>query len=322
MGIWKELEQILSEDELPGDDFCQKIFHGPSGQLPGLEYLIIDRMAHLIFVISYQGLLAEDLSELVGVLQLKFPGHFIQIQERGTGPARDVYVSGEIPDSLTLSEGELRYYLHPGRGQNIGFFPDMINGRARISSYINEREIRPVVLNLFSYTCSFSVTAIKAGALRVDNWDMNRNSLNIGKMNHELNGLDLRMKQAAFYSHDIFKSFGKIRRNGPYDLIIMDPPPYQGTSFTYIRDYPKLIKRMAGWLKEGGAGLFCLNAADCSWDNFKSLLEQSLPGRFTSWERVSPPEEYTGRFPERALKCYFLSEWSLTQTDKPASSSS
>ncbi|OQY34301.1 MAG: hypothetical protein B6241_05385 [Spirochaetaceae bacterium 4572_59] len=311
MSIWNELKQYLTEFRIDQAEGCQKIFHGPSGKLPGLESLIIDRMSHVIFVISYNVLLTEDLSELVHILNESFPAHYLRIQERGQGPSRDLYVSADMPECSTVTEADGLFQIHPGRGQNIGFFPDMINGRSRIRNYLKQRESRAIVLNLFSYTCAFSVAALQGGASRVDNWDMNRNSLRIGKDNHDQNGFDVRAKKSRYFAHDILKSLAKVRKNGPYDLIIMDPPPFQRTSFTYTRDYPKLIRRTEEWLKEGGACLFCLNASDCSWQDFELMIRDSLSGEFENWENVSPPEKFIGRYPDRGLKSYFLTGWQV-----------
>ena len=315
MSIWKELDQFVSEHQANGADNYQKIFHGPAGLLPGLEYLLIDRLAHLVFVVTYQSLQSEDLSSLVEILERHYPGHFIRIQERGNGPSRDLYVTGTMPEKIKVREGELFYYIHPQRGQNIGFFPDMVKGREKVQSYLAGQSGNSRVLNLFSYTCAFSVATLKAGAGRVDNWDMNRNSLKIGRENHELNGLDISAKQARFFSHDIFKSMGKIKQNGLYDLIIMDPPPFQGGSFSFKRDYPKLIRRTGKWLKPDGAVLFCLNAPTFDWEEFETMIRENLDGEFRSWERVPSPPEFYGRFYDRGLKCFFLTGWVVSEEE-------
>lgn len=214
-----------------------------------------------------------------------------------------------LPGEMTLREEGLSYLMHPARGQNLGFFPDMIQGRRRVAAYVRESSSPPRVLNLFSYTCSFSVAALSAGAARVDNWDMNRNSLAVGRRNHRLNGLEGREKRDRYFGCDIFKSFGKLRKNGPYDLLILDPPPHQGGSFSYRKDYPKLIGRLGQWLRPGGAALLCLNAADCGWEEFREMIAEALTGGFARWEALPPPAAYVGRFPDRGLKCYFLTDW-------------
>ena len=62
----------------------------------------------------------------------------------------------------------------------------MKNGR----SFIKEISKDKNVLNLFSYTCAFSVCAISAGASKVVNVDMAKNALTTGRTNHHLNNLE------------------------------------------------------------------------------------------------------------------------------------
>ncbi|MCT7000003.1 class I SAM-dependent methyltransferase, partial [Salmonella enterica] len=77
------------------------------------------------------------------------------------------------------------------------------------------------VLNLFAYTCGFSVAAIEGGAEHVVNLDMARGVLSRGRDNHRLNGHDL--SRVTFLGHDLFKSWAKVIHSGPYDLVIIDP---------------------------------------------------------------------------------------------------
>ena len=78
----------------------------------------------------------------------------------------------------------------------------------------------------------------------------------------------------------------------------------QGKSFSYKKDYPRLIKRVPEIVKPGGAVLFCLNAPDCSGGEFLEMIAENLPGRFESITAVPCPDAYLGRYPERGLKTY------------------
>ena len=55
-------------------------------------------------------------------------------------------------------------------------------------------------------------------------YNMSRGALKIGQRSHDLNELLKQGKIAKFLSHDLFKSWGKLKRNGPYDCIVADPP--------------------------------------------------------------------------------------------------
>ena len=91
------------------------------------------------------------------------------------------------------------------------------------------------MLNLFAYTCAFSIAALAGGARQVVNNDMSRPSLDWGRENHQRNGQDLR--SVSMLPHNLFKSWWKIRSLGPYGLIIIDPPTYQRGSFDAEKDY-------------------------------------------------------------------------------------
>ena len=67
--------------------------------------------------------------------------------------------------------------------QNNGYFPDMKNGREYITKISKDK----IVLNLFSYTCAFSIAALKGEARSVSNIDMSKSALTTGRENHHLN---------------------------------------------------------------------------------------------------------------------------------------
>ncbi|MEZ9856583.1 class I SAM-dependent methyltransferase, partial [Vibrio breoganii] len=95
---------------------------------------------------------------------------------------------GELNDSPVVVEHGLKYQLDIGRNQNFGLFLDMRNGRQWVQDNAKDKN----VLNLFAYTCGFSVAAIAGGARQCMNVDMSRGSLNKGRDNHRLNEHDMR----------------------------------------------------------------------------------------------------------------------------------
>jgi 23S rRNA (cytosine1962-C5)-methyltransferase len=153
-------------------------------------------------------------------------------------------------------------------------------------------------LNLFAYTCAFSVVAGQAGARHVLNLDMSDGALAIGKQNHQLNGLT---GGASFMPHDIFKTWGKINRMRPYELIIVDPPSYQKGSFVATKDYARLMRRLPELLTPGGHALLCLNAPELDLAFLKDQM-QALAPELTFVERVANPPAFADVSPERALK--------------------
>ena len=120
-------------------------------------------------------------------------------------------LSGTVPKSHVVTENGMRFLVNLLSGKNHGIFLDMANGR----TWVRENTKDENVLNLFAYTCGFSVAALHGGALQVVNIDMAAGPMKNGKRNHELNNL----QGARFLTHNIFKTWGKIRKLGTLDQI-------------------------------------------------------------------------------------------------------
>ncbi|QTD47365.1 class I SAM-dependent methyltransferase [Ottowia testudinis] len=166
------------------------------------------------------------------------------------------------------------------------------------------------VLNLFAYTCAFSIAALQGGAAHVVNIDMARGALAIGQQNHQLNGLTA---GATFWPHDIFNTWGKITRAGPYDLIIADPPSYQKGSFVATKDYARLLRRLPDLLAPGGHALLCLNAPELSMEFLHDLVSEHAPAlRFV--KRVPNPAVFADVDEGRGLK---VGVWRLAEPLAP-----
>ena len=134
----------------------------------------------------------------------------------------------------------------------------MKNGR----SFIKEMAKNKNILNLFSYTCGFSLFAYAGGASSITNVDMNKSVLSKGRENHRINNFDT--KNIHFMPYNILKSFSRIKKNGPYDMIIIDPPSFQKGSFIASNDYIKIVKKLDLLSKKDTIVLACLNAPELS----------------------------------------------------------
>lgn len=160
------------------------------------------------------------------------------------------------------------------------------------------------VLNLFAYTCGFSVAAIDGGADQVVNVDMARASLSKGRDNHRLNEHNL--NQVKFLAYDIFKSWGKIKRSGPYDLVVIDPPSFQKGSFALTKDYKRILRRLPELLTDKGEVLACVNSPQVSSDFLIESMKEEAP-ELTFRERLDNPPEFMDVDSEAALKVLLFS---------------
>ena len=252
---------------------------------------------------SYRAVSEEEVAMVGAALALRWQqigrGQTLNwvFQSRGDGQAESRLMAGEVPDPHVVTEGALRFRVHVLRGQNNGLFLDMAQGRQWVSDFAAAHP-RIKVLNLFAYTCAFSVAALDAGAKHVVNVDMSTGALAIGQQNHRLNDVSA---GASFLAHDIFKSWGKITRGGPYDLIIVDPPSYQKGSFVATKDYARLMRRLPELLEHGGHTLLCLNAPELDVAFLKDQM-QALAPDLEFIQRLANPSAFADTFPEKSLK--------------------
>ena len=109
----------------------------------------------------------------------------VQVQHRYEKFAPTEVLLGDEISHTTVSERGLNYHIEFGKAQNTGIFLDMSNGR----KWLREQALGKNVLNLFAYTCAFSLSAIAGGASKAVNIDLSKASLSKGRENHQLNHL-------------------------------------------------------------------------------------------------------------------------------------
>jgi 23S rRNA (cytosine1962-C5)-methyltransferase len=303
------LLQAIAEMDRPTD--AQRVFHGRGGMHPGCEHWVLDAFPPVWVLTSFQAVSEAELACVGSALTVRWvqiaPSESLNwvFQCRAEGHLETRLMQGEVPDPHVVTENGARFRVHVLKGQNHGLFLDMAEGRRwvrdHISQHISQVTATPPrfkVLNLFAYTCAFSVVALQAGAKQVMNVDMSHGALAIGQQNHPLNGLTT---GASFLAHDIFKTWGKITRSGPYGLVIVDPPSYQKGSFVATKDYARLMRRLPELLAPGGHALLCLNAPELGLAFLQDQM-QALAPELKFVQRVANPAVFADVSPERSLK--------------------
>lgn len=267
----KDLESIFLENLKDKTIEFKRVFHGRGNFYDDFDYLTIDSIDEIFFVCLFKENLLENriISFLNNFAKQNNFKTFI-VQRRYLKNAPNQIVFGKINKIEIAVENGLKYLINFSN-KNIGFFPDMKRGREFIRSIAKDKK----VLNLFSYSCAFSVCAIKAGAKQVVNVDMAKGALTIGRENHHLNSLDT--KKVKFLPYNILKSWSRIKKDSPYDIIIIDPPSFQKGSFEATKDYEKIIKRLDSLASENCIVLSCLNAPELNIDFIKNLFKKNAP---------------------------------------------
>ena len=157
---------------------------------------------------------------------------------------------------FAVRENGAIYRIDFSAGYSQGIFLDQRENRRRVRERAAAGARR--VLNLFSYTCAFSVAAALGGALTAS-VDLSRRYLEWGRENFHVNGLDSASHE--FWAGDVFdrlKIMAKKERR--FEMVIADPPTFsrnrEGRVFQAERDYDRLA-RLAGSLVASGGWLLC-----------------------------------------------------------------
>jgi len=290
------LDAIATMDR-PTD--AQRLFHGRGGLHPGCEHWTLDAYPPVWVLTSFAPVTEADLATVGEALQTRWaqiaPGEPLNwvFQSRAEVRSETRLMAGSVPDPHVVTEDGARYLVHVLRGQNHGLFLDMAEGRR----WVRQHAAGQKVLNLFAYTCAFSVAALQGGARQVVNLDMSGGAIAIGQQNHALNGL----AGASFLAHDLFSTWGKVNRLGPYGLVIIDPPSYQKGSFVATKDYARVLRRLPDLLRPGGHALLCLNAPELGPEFVQDTMREAAP-ELVFEQRLPNPSAFADIAPERALK--------------------
>ncbi len=295
------LDAIAQINPLPTD--AQRVFHGRGGRHPGCEHWVLDAYPPVWVVTSFAPVSDAQLAHIHAALTDKMSQLAPQqplswvFQNRLEGRTLTQLMAGAVPEPHVVAENGTLYRVNVLKGQNHGLFLDMAEGRRWVRQLAADTPGLNV-LNLFAYTCAFSVVALQGGAQQVVNVDMSHTALATGQHNHGLNGLS---GGARFLAHDIFSTWGKIQRFGPYDLIVMDPPSYQKGSFVATKDYGRIMRRLPDLLNPGGRVLLCLNAPELDTHFLHQGMQEHAPQlRFV--QRLPNPVSFADVSPERSLK--------------------
>lgn len=281
----------------------RRLFHGRGRRWPGLEQLTVDWLQGIVLVSLFKEPPADQLAALqrllteLGALPVWASSGAcgLALQHRYL-PTSDVqWLVGDAHEQAILIENGLQYRIDLGRKQNNGLFLDMRHGR----DWVRENAEGRRVLNLFAYTCGFSVAAIAGGAAHVVNLDMSRAALSRGRENHHLNGHDL--SKVSFLGHDLFKSWARVSRDGPYDMVIIDPPSFQKGSFLLTKDYQRVLRRLPELLSESGVVLACMNDPALGPEFLVEELRREAPS-LRLQQRLENPPEFVDIDPASGLK--------------------
>lgn len=234
--------------------------------------------------------LAASLQMISQVLQVPLENIHRRIRQRKLGRQGQYQkLEGEEGAGFfTVEENGLLFWVNLDDYLDTGLFLDHRDTRL----LVREESKQKRVLNLFSYTGSFSVYAAAGGASLVTTVDLSNTYLDWAKRNMLSNGFEGPSYQ--FERADVKQWLSTIPSHS-YDLIVMDPPTFSNSKkmnevLDIQVDHVNLIRSCMRLLSENGVLFFSTN-----YTGFKLDTEALSSYVIKDITRATTPFDFEGR---------------------------
>jgi 23S rRNA (cytosine1962-C5)-methyltransferase len=283
------IDRALTYRETLGiDGDAYRLLHAEADGVPGL---IVDRYGEQLVLQVGSAAIEKRLDWIVGALhELLAPAGVLL---RGDSAARkreglDTAVrllSGEVPGSVVVREGPVRYRAHLWSGQKTGGFLDQRENRLAAGGYARGR-----VLEVFSYAGGFALHSARR-AETVEAVDSSGPALEAARANAELNSL-ANITFTRSNAFDLLRERSKAREG--YDMVILDPPAFARTKKELPkarRAYKEINLRAIKLLNPGGTLFTC----SCSYHLSQELMQETLRSAAADAGRAMRVHEWRGQ---------------------------
>ena len=295
-----------------------RIVNGAADGFPGLT---LDRFGDRFQVQFFGPEMLSRRRELVDAVSRLFNPVCVVVKERLSRSGKSLenapmeIAFGSREDAVgVVREGRARFHVDLLDTVNPGLFLDMrhvrleVEERFRAMSGETSKEIPafagmtiekagmtneggPRFLNLFSYTCSFSVHARLGGAAVATNADISGKILDKGRENYALNGLDLR--PGEFFRGNALEYVRWACKKGlRFDGIVLDPPSFarfKGFNFNVREHLMPLVAECAQILNPHGFFMVSSNYSEFALDVFSrdvlNAVKSVHMNARTAWKR-------------------------------------
>ena len=273
----KNLLKTANEKRSPLFDVTDayRIVNGAADGFPGLT---LDRFGDRYQVQFFGPEMLPRRRELVDAVALLFNPACVVVKERLSRSGKSLenapmeVVLGTRESAVgTVREGNARFHVDLLDTVNPGLFLDMRHVRLEVEDRFRAMTGEgPRFLNLFSYTCSFSVHARLGGANIATNADISGKILDKGRENYALNGLDLR--PGEFFRGNALEYVRWACKKGlKFDGIVLDPPSFarfKGFNFNVREHLMPLVSECAQILNPHGFFMVSSNYSEFALDSF------------------------------------------------------
>ncbi len=231
---------------------CRLVF----GEADWLPALIVDKFGDYFSIQTLALGIDNWKKEIVSSLQQIFP-ECKGIYERNDVPVRTLeglpqqkgFLSQPFQSPIVIEENNYKMYVDMIEGQKTGYFLDQQANRQFIQHLVRGSR----VLDAFSYTSSFGISAATNGAKEVTVLDVSEQAILQAKENYVLNNVVEKAKFVVANAFDQLKIWGIEHQK--WDVVCIDPPAFtksrHGIDKAYT-GYKEINLRALKLVKHGG----------------------------------------------------------------------
>ena len=272
---------------------CWRVYDKDIPEIP----MVIDCYNNAIHAAEYRTFKVENekareiwlndlLKSAAATLEIPEDNIFFKFRKRQKGLQQYEKFS-ETRRRMIVEEGGLRFIVNMTDYLDTGLFLDHRITRDMVRSISEGRR----VLNLFSYTGSFSVYAADGGADRTVSVDLSNTYLSWTEENFRLNGYY--SGKQKFIKDDVFHYLKDAQKKGErFDLVVIDPPTFSNSKMSnhvldIQKDHVRLLNDIMPLLTPDADVFFSTNftrfkpdTESLMYTKIENITDQTIPPDF------------------------------------------
>lgn len=281
----------LYDHDLPEFPICIELYE---------DYIYIAEYnrRHALTDEEHEVWLEETKKIIENMTQVPIEKMFLRVRKRMSHREGQYEKAEEVIASkiITVQENGHQFLVNLNDYLDTGLFLDHRITRQIVAEQAPQKN----VLNLFSYTSSFSVYCAAAGARSVTSVDLSKTYLQWSQDNFALNKL---INPSSYYFiHADVKQYLKTLPSNEFDLVIMDPPTFSNSKrmkdiLDIQMDHVELINDVLKAMKPGATLYFSTN-----FSRFVLDTEQIHSTQIKDITKATTPFDFEGRLKRWCFK--------------------
>jgi 23S rRNA (cytosine1962-C5)-methyltransferase len=287
-----------------------RLAHAEADGLPGL---VVDRFGDVVVCqLNAAGMAGLEPAIIEALERLLAPRAIVL---RNDSPVRELeglgqevrLARGTLAGPVELVENGVTFLIDPLEGQKTGWYYDQRDNRAFVARLAGGQP----VLDLYSYSASFGLQAVAAGATHVLAVDRSQLGLDLARASAERNGLAARLETVR---EDAFAALDRLAaEKRRFGIVVADPPSFVRSKKELnqgLRGYRKLARACGLMVAEEGILAIACCSHNVPEEAFadevrRGLRDAGRGGRLLRKAGASPDHPGHPALPESAyLKCF------------------